>query len=175
MTAAVKDPRGAGGIERRHPGGPLFWSTTLVGWVVIGLGLRGLFEHRIDTRPANLARFVVGGAILHDLFVAPLVILFGVLVLKVVGGRARSIVQAALVVSGTLALFSYPLIRGFAKATHNPSSLPHNYATNLAVALGIVWAVAAAVLIVRLRRHTDAAAPMQGQPEAEMKADAKGS
>ena len=61
--------------------------------------------------------------------------------------------QAALIVSGSLVLFSYPLVRGYAHALNNPSSLPHNYTANLAVVLVAVWAVTAVVMVVRLRRN----------------------
>ena len=119
---------------------------------MIGAGLRGIFLHSLDTRPANLARFVVGGALLHDLIVAPLVILAGVALVRAVPGRSRAIVQAALVVTGVLAVFAYPMVRGYGLAANNPTSLPHNYALNLLVVLGVVWAVAAAALVVKLRR-----------------------
>lgn len=135
-----------------HRAGPLFWVSAVTGWVVIGIGLRGVFEHSLDTRPANLAKFVVGGALLHDLLIAPLVILVAVAVARAVPGRARAIVQAALVVTGVLTVFSYPLVRAYGLAANNPTSLPHNYALNLLVVLGVVWAVAAAALVVRLRR-----------------------
>lgn len=145
MTADV-DPAGHG----RRPG-PLFWLSAVAGWAVIGFGLRGILQNSVDTRPADLARFVVGGAILHDLLVAPLVILLGVLVARAVPGRARAVVQAALVVSGLVALFSYPLVRAYGLAANNPTSLPHNYARGLLVVLGVVWAVAAAAVVLRLR------------------------
>ena len=132
--------------------GPLFWISAAAGWAVIAWGLRGIFQHSLDTRPGNLARFVVGGALLHDLLVAPLVILAGVLLVRVVRGRARAVVQAALAVSGLVALFSYPLVRGYGLAANNPTSLPHNYTANLLVVLGVVWAFAAAAVIFRLRR-----------------------
>jgi hypothetical protein len=121
------------------------------GWAVIAWGLRGIFQHSLDTRPANLARFVVGGALLHDLFVAPLVIVAGVLLARTVPRRARAVVQGALAVSGIVALFSYPLVRAYGLAANNPTSLPHNYTANLLVVLGLVWAVAAGVVIMRLR------------------------
>lgn len=135
-----------------HRAGPAFWVSAVLGWVVIGVGLRGVFEHSLDTRPANLAKFVVGGALLHDLIVAPLVILAAVALARAVPGRARGIVQAALAVTGVLAVFSYPLVRAYGLAANNPTSLPHNYALNLTVVLGAVWAVAAAALILRLRK-----------------------
>ncbi len=134
-----------------HRAGPLFWLSAAAGWVVIGFGLWGIFSNRLDTRPANLAKFVVGGALLHDLLFAPLVLLAAVALARVVPSRARSTVLAALFVTGTLALFSYPLVRAYGLAANNPTSLPHNYTLNLAVVLGMVWAVAAVVLVVRLR------------------------
>jgi hypothetical protein len=134
-----------------HRAGPLFWVSAAAGWAVIAWGLRGIFQHSLDTRPANLARFVVGGALLHDLFVAPLVIVAGVLLARTVPRRARAVVQGALAVSGIVALFSYPLVRAYGLAANNPTSLPHNYTANLLVVLGLVWAVAAGVVIMRLR------------------------
>ncbi len=134
-----------------HRAGLVFWMSAAAGWLVIGFGLRGILQHSLDTRPANLARFVVGGALLHDLVVAPLVIVVGVLVARAVRGRARAVVQAALAISGILALFSYPLVRAYGRAINNPTSLPHNYTANLLVVLGVVWAVAAVIVLTRLR------------------------
>lgn len=150
-VAAPVSPHGA------HKAGPGFWVSTVLGWVVIGVGLRGIFEKHIDTRPGQLARFVVGGALVHDLFVAPLVILAAVLVARAVPGRARPFVQAALVVSAAVSLFAYPLVRAYGLATNNPTSLPHNYAANLLLVLGVVWAVAAALMLRRLRAEARAA------------------
>ena len=130
-----------------------FWVTAAIGWAVIAWGLVGIVSNRLDTRPANLARFVVGGALLHDLLVAPLAILAGVLVTRAVPPRARGPVQAALVVSAIVALFSFPLVRGYGLAANNPTSLPHNYGLNLLVVLGVVWAAAGAAVVVRLKRE----------------------
>lgn len=132
--------------------GALFWISAGAGWAVIAFALRGIVQHSLDTRPASLARFVAGGALLHDLVVAPLVILAGVLVARSVPARARAAVQAALVVSATVALFSYPLVRAYGLAANNPTSLPHNYFANLLVVLGVVWAIAAVAVILRLRK-----------------------
>lgn len=149
MTAPVESPTPAG---HRAGVGIGFWLSAAAGWVVIGIGLRGIFQHSLDTRPANLAKFVVGGALLHDLLIAPLVLLAAVALARRVPDRARATVTAALVVTGVVALFSYPLVRAYGLAANNPTSLPHNYTVNLMVVLGIVWAVAAGVLVVRLRK-----------------------
>lgn len=133
--------------------GARFWITAAIGWVVIAFGLRGIALHSLDTRPTNLARFVIGGALLHDLLFAPLVLVAAVVIGRIVPGPSRAAVQGALAVSGIVALFSYPLVRRFGLANHNPTSLPYDYARNLAIVLGIVWAVAAAVVVIGRRRH----------------------
>jgi hypothetical protein len=151
--------------EQDKRNGPLFWISAALGWAVIAWGVRGIFQHSLDTRPSNLAKFVVGGALLHDLLVAPVVIVAGVLLARAVPRRARAAVQAALVVSGIVALFSYPLVRAYGLAANNPTSLPHNYAANLLVVLGVVWAVAAGAVVVRMRRTGPAnAASAQEEP-----------
>ncbi len=136
--------------------GPLFWISAAVGWVVIGWGLRGALHHRIDTRPAELARFFVGGAVLHDLAFAPVVLVVGVALARLTPRRWRSYIQAALIVSGLLVLFSYPEVRDYARILHNPTSLPHNYTQNLLLVIGAVWVTTAglaAVMTLRQRRQ----------------------
>ena len=129
--------------------GPLFWGSAVAGWALIGWGVRGALHHRIDTRPGQLARFLLGGALAHDLIFAPVVLLAGVAVASAVPGRWRAAVQAALFISGTLVLFSYPEVRGYAHILRNPTSLPHDYAANLAVVVAVVVAGTAAVAVAR--------------------------
>lgn len=137
--------------SERHPVGARFWVTAAIGWAIIAVGLRGILTHRLDTRPANLAKFVIGGALIHDLVVAPVVIVAAVVLARVLPGRARAAVDGALLVTAALALFSYPLVRAYARVIHNPTSLPRNYTANLVLVLGVVWVVTAVVVVVRLR------------------------
>jgi hypothetical protein len=132
--------------------GVLFWVTAAIGWAFIGWGVRGALVHHIDTRPDELARFFVGSAVIHDLVFAPLVLAGGVMVSRLVRPRWRAPVQAALLIAGTLALFAYPEVRGFAHRLHNPTSLPHNYAANLAVVVGAVCLGTAVIALARRRR-----------------------
>jgi hypothetical protein len=144
----------AGGEPSDEPGGygPRFWVTAALGWVVIAIGVRGALLHHVDTRPRDLVTFVVGGALLHDLVFAPLVLGVGILLGRLVRGRWRAPVQVALIVGGVLALFAYPLVRGFGRATHNPTSLPRDYGANLVVVVAVVWlATAAGALLLRSR------------------------
>ena len=134
--------------------GRRFWISAAVGWGVIAWGVYGIFSNSLDTRPANLARFVVGGALIHDLLVAPVAIVAGVLLTRAVPGPARAPVQAALAISAVVALFAFPLVRGYGLAANNPTSLPHNYGLNLLVVLGLVWVAAGAAAAVRVKRNS---------------------
>lgn len=133
--------------ERR---GLLFWLTAAVGWVVIAGAVRGLIVHRVDTRPGELARFVVGGVIVHDAIVAPLALAGGWALARLLRGRVRTAVQALLVMTLPLAAFSYPAVRGFGRRFANPTSLPHDYGRNVVVvvtAIAITVAIAVAITV----------------------------
>jgi hypothetical protein len=143
-----------------HRRGPLFWISAAAGWALIFWGLRGIFHHHVDTRPSELARFFVAGALLHDLVFAPLVLVGGVAVARLAPSRWRAYVQAGLIISGGLALFAYPEVRDYARVRHNPTSLPFNYSANLAVAIGIVWAAIGVLAVARARLTSE------GRPRA---------
>ncbi|HVW31524.1 MAG TPA: hypothetical protein VHL53_03195 [Acidimicrobiia bacterium] len=117
--------------------GPAFWIGAAAGWALIAYGLRGVLHHSLDTRPSQLARFWIGGALLHDLLLAPAVLGLGVVVARA-APRFRRTLQQALIVIGPLVLFTYPEIRGYAHGRRNPTSLPHNYTANLLVVVGAV-------------------------------------
>ena len=50
----------------------LFWAGQIVGVAIIAIGIRGLLDERLG-EPVSFARFFLGGAIAHDLILAPLV------------------------------------------------------------------------------------------------------
>ncbi len=136
-----------------HRRGPLFWLSALAGWALIGWGIRGLLHFHVDTRPSELARFFLGGAVIHDLVFAPVVLGAGVVVARLTPARWRAYVQGALLVIGTAALFAYPELRDYARVLHNPTSLPHNYTANLAVVAGAVCLLLVAVGLLRSWRR----------------------
>jgi hypothetical protein len=131
--------RGASATPLSHRG-PAFWITAAAGWALIAWGVRGALHHRVDTRPGQLLRFFATGLGAHDLLLAPLVLGAGLVVARCVPARWRSTVQGALVVAGPLALYAYPLVRGYGRVLHNPTSLPRNYASGLGVVIAVVAA-----------------------------------
>jgi hypothetical protein len=138
-----------------HRRGPLFWLSALAGWALIGWGIRGLLHFHVDTRPAELARFFVGGLLAHDAVFAPLVLLGGVALSRLAPpSRLRSYLQAAFIICGSLALFAYPEVRDYARILHNPTSLPHNYTRNLVIVWAGVGAALAALALIRSGRRS---------------------
>ncbi|MGH9177948.1 MAG: hypothetical protein ACRD0N_05270 [Acidimicrobiales bacterium] len=132
-------------------GGPgrLFWPAAVAGWGLVVAGVWGLLAEAPATRPAEVARYVVGGAMAHDLLLAPGVVLAGWVVARAVPARVRGPLQAALVASALIALFAFPFVRGYGRVSTNPSILPRDYGTGLILILGAVWGVAALALARR--------------------------
>jgi hypothetical protein len=154
MSRATAASEGRAEVRHSERREPLFWLSAAAGWAVIGWGIRGVLHHHVDTRPAELGRFFVGGDLLHDLIFAPVLLAGGLLISRVVPGRARGFVQAALLISGCAALFAWPEIRDYARVNHNPTSLPHNYTANLLVVVAAVCASTTVVAVMRRRRRS---------------------
>lgn len=123
-----------------------------LGGPVIAYGVRGALVDAADTHPGELARWVVGLAVVNDLLVVPATLLVGLLARRWTPGWAWPAVRAGLLVSAVLAAVAWPLVRGYGADPANPSLFPRDYGAGLAAALGAVWAV---VLVAALaaRRH----------------------
>lgn len=147
----------------RPGGGRLFWAGAAAGWAVMGAGVWGLVAEADRTRPADAARFALGLVVVHDLVLAPLVVLVGWGVARLVPPGARGPVQAALVVSAVVLLFAAPFVRGYGRVSTNPSILPRHYGRGTAVVVAAVWGAAGAVLARRWWRRRRAG-PGAGVP-----------
>lgn len=139
----------------------LFWAGLVVGWGMIAYGIRGVFIDSAATRPTDLARWVVGAAIVHDALIAPLAFTIGWLVTRVLPRRVANPVKAGLGASFVLVTFSWGLVRGYGRRHSIPSALPLDYGRNLAISLAVIWIVviafaATALIRTRPRRGTTA-------------------
>ncbi|CAN5505632.1 glycoside hydrolase family 15 protein [soil metagenome] len=153
----------------------LFWPAVAVGWVMMAIGIRGLFDNAADTLPGRWAVLFLGSALVHDLLFAPLVVLLGLLVARARPAWARPYLQGALICTGALLLFAFPFVRGYGRQSANPSILPLDYAKGLVIALAVVWATAIGLALVRRWRGGsggDAAvnAPIQGPTTGPLRA-----
>jgi len=137
-------------VEQRY--GWSFWVGLASGWAVMAYAVYGMVQEWEATNPPNLAKVLIGGVLLHDLLIAPLVALLGLLIVRFVPVVARGPVNLALAVSGVVVLFSYPLLRGFGRHAGNPSTLPHDYVANVLLIVSITWIVAAITVSFRVGR-----------------------
>jgi hypothetical protein len=132
-----------------------------LGLPVLAYGLLGVLVDADRTHPAELARWVVGSAVATDLLVVPAVIAIGAVARRLTPGPWWPTVRAALMVSGSLVLVAWPFVRGYGDDPANPSLLPRDHAAGLAIAVAVVWALAAAHLAWRraATRRRDQRAP----------------
>lgn len=127
-----------------------------VGVPLIAYGVRGVLVDARDTHPAELARWLVGVALVDDLVVVPLALLAGVVGRRATPSWAWPAVRAGLLVTAVLVLVGWPFVRGWGADPTNPSLLARDYGAGLAVALGVVWATVAAAALWARRRKASA-------------------
>ncbi len=142
----------------------MFWVGVGLGWLVMGYGAWGLVQERQAAAPLAVARLFFGAAVLHDAVLAPVVFAAGFLVARHVPAWSRGPVQAGLLTSAVVALYSWPFVRGYGRAATNPSALPADYGRGLAVIVLGVWVLVAGEVFrrARARRREPAAPPGEG-------------
>ncbi len=132
----------------------------VLGVPLLVYGIRGALVDAVDTHPGELALWLVGAGLVHDLVVAPLVLALGFVAARVVRDeRAGRALRAGFVVSAGLALVAWPFVRGYGRTAAVPSVLPRNYALGLAAYLTVTWAVVGAVVFVGVRRRGRCTSP----------------
>lgn len=124
-----------------------------VGVPVIAFGVRGAIVDGARTHPGELARWIVGAAIVNDLVLVPVVLAAGWLARRLVPGDLWPAVRAGLVTTGVLALVGWPFVRAYGADPRNPSLLPRSYGAGLTAAIAVVWLVVAVVAAVTLARR----------------------
>ena len=130
--------------ESRH--GRMFWVVGAIGWAVMAFGLFGAINEQ-RTVPTELAAWILGMALAHDLVLTPVVLAAAIAMRRGLPPRIRAMVQGALLATALLVIYSLPLLLGYGRRATNPTIQPNNYALGFAVVAGIVWIAAATVLI----------------------------
>jgi hypothetical protein len=136
----------------------LRWVFALAGTAALAWGAWLAWEFAGRQDAIQAAFWLVGGPVVHDFLVAPLVGVGGLALARVVPIAWRVPVAVGAVLSGVLALLAVPLLwRPFGVAT-NPGLHDANYVLGLSIAIGVVWlgVVVSGVIRQQLRR-TDAA------------------
>jgi len=117
------------------------WVLAITGLALLAYGAVLAWEFG-SSRTVNAVQglaWFVGGPIVHDGLIAPVVGVVGLGIAKVVPDRWRAPVVAGVVCSSILALLAIPLLwRPFYVAT-NPGLHDRDYGVGLLIALGVVW------------------------------------
>jgi hypothetical protein len=143
---------GDAGVDR-GPGGRWFWLGLAAGWSVMAFAVWGIFADRDATNPAGLARWALGGALAHDLLLAPAVLLIGAVLARWLPPSVRGPISGALALTGTAVLFAYPSVRGCGHHELNPSTLPLDYRTNVLTVVGLIWVATVSIIVIRTARR----------------------
>ncbi len=107
----------------------------------------------------SFLRYYVGGDIVHDLIVAPIVAVIGIVVIRRAPVMTRAPLRAALFGSAVAVAVAWPALRGYGRmrTPDNASVQPLNYATAVGTVVGVIWVMSAlwlAVIWLRMRPHS---------------------
>lgn len=130
--------------------GVTFWIALIMGGAVMAFGIRGVITEFGREQSTNLATWVIGADLLHDLLIAPIAILVGWSVVRLAPRRWRAPLNAGLLATGIVLGIAWPALRGYGRAIvpDNPSVQPLDYSTAVAWVLGVVWVAVAIWLVV---------------------------
>jgi hypothetical protein len=135
-----------------------------VGLPVIAYGVRGLLVDADRTQPAELARWIVGAAVVNDALVVPLAMGAAWLARRMTPARAWPPMRSGLLATGVVLLVAWPFVRGYGRDPTIPSLLDRNYAVGVAAAIGATWiavavwiavSIALAIVVGRRRGRRD--------------------
>lgn len=120
-----------------------------------GLGAIGWGTLLLLDRPdglASVALWAAGGVLVHDLVVAPLVVLAGVVLARVLPPRARTPVVLLLAGWGVVTVAVANVLSGRGGKPDNASLLTGDYLRAWSVGSALVLLVALVVVVVAVRR-----------------------
>jgi hypothetical protein len=125
-----------------------------IGVPMMAWGVWAFFVHSAGNPRANVLRFFIGGDVIHDVVVAPVAALVGIVLVARVPEVARAQLRAALFTTAIVVAVAWPGIRayGHMRVPDNGSVQPLNYATAVPTVVAFVWVVCGLWFIVDLRR-----------------------
>jgi hypothetical protein len=130
----------------------LFAACLVVGGAFIAFGVYSLLRKPVP--PRDFLIWLGGGIVAHDLIAAPLIFAVGYALRRLLPGWALAPVQAGLIATAVLVVFTLPSL-GVPHNAVNPSRLPNHYNRNLAVIVALVWiGVLGGLARERRRRRT---------------------
>ena len=130
------------------------WLFYAAGTAMIAFGVWGqLFG--ADTNPRRYGELLLVAALGHDLVLAPIFLVLGLLARRFLHRHVRGSLQGAALVGFMLVLVAIPGIGRYGARTDNHSILPRDYTTGLMLSLGVVGVITLLLIAFRMvRRRT---------------------
>ena len=114
------------------------WALGVAGVGAMAWGARLVLTGGAATDPVAVASWLIGGLVVHDAVLAPLVVAVGWLAARVLPPWLRAPVQVGTLVAGVVTLASIPLLLGRGRRPDNPSANPLDYSRNLFLVLAVI-------------------------------------
>lgn len=133
----------------------------LLGAAGVALGAYGawlLLDRQESAQVVEVALWFLVGVLVHDAVVAPLTLLVGAALPRLLPRAARAPVVVGLVVVATVTVVAVPVLGRFGVRPDNPTLLDRPYVAGWAVLVGIVAAVVLAAVLRNARQRRPAAA-----------------
>jgi hypothetical protein len=124
-----------------------------LGAPLMAVGIRGALVNHTDTHPAELARWVIGSAVVHDAALVPIVAVVTWTIRRLLPTWAWPAVRWALFATAVLTVVSRPFVGRYGWNPANPSALDRPYGEGMVVVLVLVWASAAGWLLIDASLH----------------------
>ncbi len=139
--------KGRDPIVCRLPGRALLCA---IGAVFMAYGAALLLTGSALPQLGSAVTWLVGGVVVHDFLLAPVVIALAWLAGRVLPGWAQGSVAVAGIVLGSLTVLAIPVLGGWGRRSDNPTLLDRDYATGWLIVAGVI-VVGAAVASVAVR------------------------
>lgn len=156
---------GNGEVEPGEPGldpSPPYEPTerTTVWRLVLGtVGVGGILYGAVrilqtpaSSKPLDLLEWLVAALVLHDGILAPVVTVFGLLMARVVPGRARAYIQGGLVAGALVTTFTLVEVYRQGRAKPGMALLQQDYALHLVVVLAVIAVLTVVLYLTRVLR-----------------------
>jgi len=141
------------GVRPSSEHGVRFWVALAAGGALMAWGVALFLDATPDTgRRLNFTAWLVGLDLVHDAVVAPVAVLAGAALTRLVHGAWRAPLQAALFAGAVVLIVAGPPLARTADVARNPTIQPLDYTTATLTVLAVVWACAGGWGIVRSKR-----------------------
>jgi len=131
------------------------WLLGAGGLAVGAYGAWLLLTRQSGDQLVSAGQWLVGGVLLHDAVLAPVVVLAGVLAARALPTPVRVPAAVVAVVLGSVTLLAVPVLGGFGRRPDNPTLLDRDYTAGwlLVAALVVGGVVAGTTVRAMLRRR----------------------